>query len=44
MLKPEQWKRLVERIGEIENPEVPTEPSEFSTPTKKRSSAAHKGE
>ena len=44
VLKPEQWKRLVERIGEIKNPEVPTEPSEFSTPTKKRSSAAHKGE
>ncbi len=45
VLKPEQWKRLVGRIAEIENPEVPTEPSKFSTPAKKkRASSAHQGE
>ena len=25
MLKPEQWERLIDRLGEIDNPEVPTE-------------------
>ncbi len=32
LLKPDQWKRLVSRLGEIENPEVPTRPSPFSLP------------
>ena len=27
LLKPDQWQRLINRLGEIENPEVPTEPS-----------------
>ena len=27
LLKPDQWQRLIDRLGEIENPEVPTEPS-----------------
>jgi hypothetical protein len=32
LLKPDQWQRLIGRLGEIENPDVPTEPSEFSLP------------
>jgi hypothetical protein len=32
MLKPEQWLRLTNRLDEIENPEVPTEPSEAALP------------
>jgi murein DD-endopeptidase MepM/ murein hydrolase activator NlpD len=31
-LSPEKWNRLIERLGEIENPEVATEPSKFSLP------------
>ncbi|MGI9021428.1 MAG: M23 family metallopeptidase, partial [Solirubrobacterales bacterium] len=44
VLKPRQWKRLVGRLSEIENPKVPTKPSEFSTPAKKRASGAHRSE
>jgi hypothetical protein len=34
ILKPEQWQRLIERLGEIQNPKVPTKPSDASLPTK----------
>jgi murein DD-endopeptidase MepM/ murein hydrolase activator NlpD len=34
-LSPEKWDRLINRLGEIENPEVPTEPSKFSVPDTK---------
>jgi hypothetical protein len=34
-LSPEKWNRLIHRLGEIENPEVPTEPSQFSVPDTK---------
>jgi murein DD-endopeptidase MepM/ murein hydrolase activator NlpD len=34
MLKPEQWNRLIGRLDEIDNPEVPTEPSAASVPDK----------
>ncbi len=34
-LSPEKWDRLINRLGEIENPEVPTEPSKFSVPDAK---------
>jgi hypothetical protein len=54
ILKPDQWQRLIQRLGEIDNPEVPTEPSKFATPTnkghaekshnKRRASSAHLGE
>jgi Transglycosylase SLT domain len=43
VLKPEQWERLIERLGEIENPEVPTKPSDAAIPVD-RGSAAHRGE
>jgi hypothetical protein len=32
LLKPNQWERLIDRLGQIENPEVPTKPSELSLP------------
>jgi hypothetical protein len=51
LLKPDQWQRLIGRIGEIDNPEVPTSPSKYSLPagagkkgSGKRASGAHVGE
>jgi len=35
LLKPDQWERLISRLGEIENPEVAIEPSPFSLPDEK---------
>ncbi|HEY5709245.1 MAG TPA: lytic murein transglycosylase [Solirubrobacterales bacterium] len=32
LLKPDQWKRLVDRLGEIDNPDVQVAPSEYSLP------------
>ena len=37
LLKPDQWQRLIDRLGQIENPEVPVAPSEFSLPDKESS-------
>jgi murein DD-endopeptidase MepM/ murein hydrolase activator NlpD len=34
LLKPDQWQRLIGRLGQIENPEVPIKPSRFSVPDK----------
>jgi murein DD-endopeptidase MepM/ murein hydrolase activator NlpD len=36
LLKPEQWQRLVQRLGEIENPDVPIKPSKYSEPDSRR--------
>jgi membrane-bound lytic murein transglycosylase B len=46
VLKPGQWSDLISRLGEIENPVVPTEPSKYALPAKKdrRASTAHAGE
>jgi hypothetical protein len=53
LLKPEQWERLIGRIAEIENPEIPNGPAKYSLPAdgdekgKRRSgraSDAHIGE
>jgi len=50
MLKPDQWRRLIDRLGEIDNPTVPTKPSDASLPAPKggkrgkRASAAHLSE
>jgi Transglycosylase SLT domain/Peptidase family M23 len=35
LLKGDQWQRLIGRLGEIENPEVPTEPSEAALPVER---------
>jgi len=40
LLKPNQWQRLIGRLGEIENPEVPTEPSAAALPDKPAKKAA----
>jgi hypothetical protein len=32
LLKPSQWERLIQRLGQIENPEVPINPSKYSLP------------
>jgi hypothetical protein len=34
ILKPEQWQRLIQRLGEIQNPKVPAKPSAASLPAK----------
>ncbi len=52
ILKPAQWERLIQQIGEIDNPTVPTKPSDFALPAGKkdgkqdqrRASNAHIGE
>ncbi len=42
ILKPKQWIKLINRLGEIDNPTVRRTPSKYAVPT--RSSASHKGE
>ncbi len=32
LLKPNQWQRLIDRLGEIENPNVPVNPSKYAEP------------
>jgi hypothetical protein len=56
VLKPDQWQRLIERLGEIDNPEVPSKVSDAALPAGKgdiptpaeleieRASGAHRGE
>jgi hypothetical protein len=43
LLKPEQWQRLIDRLGEIENPEVAVKPSEFSLPADEPAGASDGG-
>src|SRR4051812_13786626 len=47
VLKPKQWIKLIDRLGQIDNPKVLTSPSQYSidVPSKtKRASDAHQGE
>jgi hypothetical protein len=46
VLRPGQWSDLISRLGEIDNPVVPTKPSRYSLPAPKdrRASTAHVGE
>ncbi len=46
LLKPDQWIRLIDRIAEIDNPEVPTEVSDAALPAGdgRRGSEAHSGD
>ncbi len=45
VLKPGQWSNLLDRLGEIDNPVVPTKPSKYAIPVEKhRASDAHAGE
>jgi hypothetical protein len=34
LLKPNQWQRLIDRLGQIENPDVPVNPSKYAVPDK----------
>jgi Transglycosylase SLT domain/Peptidase family M23 len=34
ILKPEQWQRLIQRLGQIQNPKVPSKPSDAAVPAK----------
>jgi murein DD-endopeptidase MepM/ murein hydrolase activator NlpD len=43
-LKPKQWIKLINRLGQIDNPKVLTQPSQYSIDVPKRASDAHKGE
>jgi hypothetical protein len=36
VLKPDQWKRLIGRIAEIDNPDVPRGPSKYALPAGKK--------
>ena len=46
VLKPDQWEKLIDRIGKIDEPKVPHKPSKYATPATggKRSSKSHAGE
>jgi hypothetical protein len=40
VLKPDQWQRLIQRLGEIKNPTVPAKPSNAAVPTKSGTTGA----
>jgi hypothetical protein len=44
VLKPEQWIKLIQRLGEIDNPTVSRQPSRYAVKATKPASNAHKGE
>ena len=44
ILRPQQWIKLIDRIGNIDNPEVREQPSKFSIRVTKNASDAHRGE
>jgi hypothetical protein len=44
VLRPKQWIKLIDRLGEIDNPVVRRTPSKYATDTGRRASQAHKGE
>ena len=44
VLKPEQWIKLIDRLGDIDNPTVRAEPSKFAVKVRRRASRAHHGE
>ena len=44
ILKPRQWIKLIDRLGDIDNPEVREQPSRFSLKVTKNASHAHDGE
>jgi transglycosylase-like protein with SLT domain/peptidase M23-like protein len=42
LLKPDQWLRLTDRLEQIDNPDVPTKPSKYSLPDKRREGASNR--
>ena len=41
ILKPEQWQRLIQRLGQIQNPKVPSKPSDAALPAKGSNSTGY---
>jgi murein DD-endopeptidase MepM/ murein hydrolase activator NlpD len=44
VLKPKQWIKLIDRLKEIDNPEVSLQPSKYAVKVTRRASALHRGE
>jgi Transglycosylase SLT domain/Peptidase family M23 len=44
LLKPGQWQLLTDRLGQIDNPNVPTKASKYSLPDKKKKAGAKTGD
>jgi hypothetical protein len=44
ILRPQQWIKLIDRLGKIQNPTVRRTPSRFATKVAPRASSAHQGE
>jgi hypothetical protein len=44
ILKPKQWIKLIDRLGQIDNPTVARTPSKYAIDATKRASTAHKGD
>jgi hypothetical protein len=44
VLKPEQWIKLIDRLGDIDNPTVREQPSRFAVKVRRPASKAHRGE
>ena len=44
VLKPSQWIKLIDRLKEIDNPEVRLQPSKYSVKVVRRASGAHRGD
>jgi hypothetical protein len=44
VLKPSQWIKLIDRLKEIDNPEVSLQPSKYSIKAVRPASSAHAGE
>ena len=44
ILKPKQWIKLIDRLGEIENPKVRRTPSKYALQVTRPASKAHNGE
>lgn len=43
-LKPKQWIKLIDRLGQIDNPKVLTSPSKYAIDVPSHASSAHQGE
>ena len=43
LLRPDQWKKLIGRIAQIQNPKVPTSPSKYSLPAHRQSGGKASG-
>jgi hypothetical protein len=44
ILKPKQWIKLIDRLGEIQNPKVSRTPSKYALKVTRSASASHEGE